>query len=133
MSKLLFKVAKELNVGTGTIVEHLNKKGFDIDNKPNAKVTDDMFSELSKQFQTSIAEKEKADRIVIGSRPMQQQPPQPKKEVPVPIIKRDKPVLGILRRPRARQLETRRGAHGGNSVRRRAHRVAGLHRRAAVG
>ncbi len=97
MSKLLFKVAKELNVGTGTIVEHLNKKGFDIDNKPNAKVTDDMFSELSKRFQASVAEKEKADQIVIGSRPMQQQQQQqPKKEIPVPIIKRDKPVLGIL-------------------------------------
>jgi translation initiation factor IF-2 len=96
MSKLLFKVAKELNVGTNTIVEHLNKKGFDIDNKPNAKVTDDMFTELSKQFQASVAEKEKADQIVIGSRPMQQQQPQPKKEIPVPIIKRDKPVLGFL-------------------------------------
>ncbi|MFN0200980.1 MAG: hypothetical protein ACKVTZ_05640, partial [Bacteroidia bacterium] len=96
MSKLLFKVAKELNVGTGTIVEHLNKKGFDIDNKPNAKVTDDMFTELSKQFQASVAEKEKADQIVIGSRPMQQPQPQPKKEIPVPIIKRDKPVLGFL-------------------------------------
>ncbi|MFZ4542496.1 MAG: translation initiation factor IF-2 [Saprospiraceae bacterium] len=95
MSKLLFKVAKELNVGTGTIVEHLNKKGFEIDNKPNAKVTDEMFNELTKQFQASIMEKEKADQIVIGSRPMHQ-PQLQKKEIPTPVFNRDKPVLGIL-------------------------------------
>jgi translation initiation factor IF-2 len=106
MSKLLFKVAKELNVGTQTIVDHLNKKGFDIENKPNAKVTDDMFVELSKQFQSSVAEKEKADQIVIGVRPMQQQPQQPKKEVQIPVVKRDKPVLGILQKPQVAEPAT---------------------------
>lgn len=95
MSRLLFKVAKELNVGTGTIVEHLNKKGFEIDNKPNAKVTDEMFDELTKHFHSSIMEKEKADQIVIGSRPMQQAA-LPKKDIPTPVLTRDRPVLGIL-------------------------------------
>ena len=95
MSRLLFKVAKELNVGTGTIVEHLNKKGFEIDNKPNAKVTDEMFDELTKQFQSSMMEKEKADQIVIGSRPMQAST-LTKKDIPTPVIGRDRPVLGIL-------------------------------------
>jgi translation initiation factor IF-2 len=90
MSKLLFNVAKELNVGTTTIVEFLAKKGHSLENKPIAKVTDDMYKELTKQFQTSIAEKEKADQMVIGNRPMQK-----KEEVAPVIIKRDKPVLQI--------------------------------------
>ncbi len=91
MSKLLFNVAKELNVGTTTIVEFLAKKGHSIENKPIAKVSDEMYADLSKQFQSSIAEKVKADQIVIGTRPI------PKKEdSPAPIIaKRDKPVLQI--------------------------------------
>jgi translation initiation factor IF-2 len=90
MSKLLFNVAKELNVGTTTIVEFLAKKGHSIENKPIAKVTDDMYKDLTKQFQSSINEKAKADSIVIGARPAQK-----KEEVAPVIIKRDKPVLQI--------------------------------------
>jgi translation initiation factor IF-2 len=90
MSKLLFNVAKELNVGTTTIVEFLAKKGHSIENKPIAKVTDDMYKDLTKQFQSSINEKAKADSIVIGTRPAQK-----KEEVTPVIIKRDKPVLQI--------------------------------------
>ncbi len=68
MAKRLIKIAKELNVGTATIVEHLAKKGFDIENKPTAKITDAMHEELLKEFQRSIAIKEKADQLVIGNR-----------------------------------------------------------------
>ncbi len=71
MAKRLVKVAKELNVGTSTIVEHLTKNGFEIDNKPTAKVTDDMYNELLKEFSHSIAIKEQADQLVIGTRPVQ--------------------------------------------------------------
>lgn len=70
MEKRLIKIAKELNVGTSTIVDHLNKAGFDIDNKPTAKVSDEMYNELLKEFQKSIAIKEKADSLVIGNRPV---------------------------------------------------------------
>ena len=76
MSKRLVKIAKELNVGTATIVEHLHKSGFEIENKPTAKVTEEMYSELLKEFSKSIAIKEKADQLVIGTRP------QAKKETP---------------------------------------------------
>ena len=69
MEKRLIKIAKELNVGTSTIVDHLTKAGFDIDNKPTAKVSDEMYNELLKEFQKSIAIKEKADSLVIGNRP----------------------------------------------------------------
>ena len=61
---LLIKVAKEFNVGLHTIVEHLQKKGFSIDEKPTAKVTDEMYSELLKELQSSILEKEQADAML---------------------------------------------------------------------
>jgi len=69
MERRLVKIAKELNVGLSTIVEFLQNKGFDIDNKPTAKVSDEMYQELHKEFQKSIAIKEKADQLVIGTRP----------------------------------------------------------------
>ncbi|MEP7197186.1 MAG: translation initiation factor IF-2 [Saprospiraceae bacterium] len=61
---LLIKVAKEFNVGLHTIVDHLQKKGFTIDEKPTAKVTEEMYSELLKEFQSSILEKEQADAML---------------------------------------------------------------------
>ena len=68
MTKRLIKIAKELNVGTSTIVDHLNNNGFEIENKPTAKITDEMYAELLKEFQKSIAIKEQADQLIIGSR-----------------------------------------------------------------
>ena len=68
MANRLIKVAKELNVGTATIVEFLEKNGFEIDNKPTAKVTDEMHDALLMEFQKSAAIKEKADQLIIGSR-----------------------------------------------------------------
>jgi translation initiation factor IF-2 len=75
MSNRLVKIAKELNVGTSTIVEFLLSKGFEIENKPTAKVSDEMHDELLRQFSNSMAEKEKADQLVIGTRP-----PSPRKD-----------------------------------------------------
>ncbi|MBR9920069.1 MAG: translation initiation factor IF-2 [Bacteroidetes bacterium] len=69
MSKRLVKVAKELNVGVSTIVDFLSDNGFEIENKPTAKVTDEMESALLKEFQKDVAIKEKADQLIIGTRP----------------------------------------------------------------
>jgi translation initiation factor IF-2 len=68
MTKILVKIAKELNVGTTTIVEFLAQKGFVVENKPTSKIDDSMYSELLKEFQKSIAIKEQANQIVIGGR-----------------------------------------------------------------
>jgi translation initiation factor IF-2 len=69
MEKRLVKVAQELNVGTSTIVDFLNGKGFHIENKPTSKVTEEMENLLLKEFQKDIAVKEKADQLTIGVRP----------------------------------------------------------------
>ncbi len=69
MAIRLVKIAKELNVGTTTIVDHLLANGFEIENKPTAKISEDMYEVLVKEFQNSIAVKEKADQLIIGTRP----------------------------------------------------------------
>ena len=74
MERQLIKVAKELNVGMGTVVEFLQGKGFEIENRPISKVTDSMYDALSKKFSDSKADKEKADQIAFGVRPMQATP-----------------------------------------------------------
>lgn len=66
--KRLIKVAKELNVGFTTLVEHLNKNGFEVENKPTVKVTEDMYNILLKDFSKSIETKKQANRLTIGSR-----------------------------------------------------------------
>lgn len=65
----LASAAKELNVGIGSIVEHLHSKGFkDIENKPNTKLTEEQYQVLLTDFKVDIAVKEKAEQITIGKR-----------------------------------------------------------------
>ena len=87
MSLRLVKVAKELNVGTDSIVEYLAKKGFSIEAKPTSMITDEMHNLLLQEFSTSMAIKEQADNMVFGPRPVKEAvaaPPETiKKETPV--------------------------------------------------
>ena len=43
----LGQVARKLNVGIGTIIEHLSSKGHEIDSNPNSKVTVEQFEVLA--------------------------------------------------------------------------------------
>ncbi len=64
----LNKVATELNVGVETIVEFLkNKKHFDIENNPNAKITQEMYDELLKEFSSDSNLKKKSESIEIST------------------------------------------------------------------
>lgn len=65
----LVKIAKELNVAVTTIVEYLASKGHIIENKPSTKISDELQIMLQQEYSSSMAEKEKADKIVIGFRP----------------------------------------------------------------
>ncbi|WP_299286416.1 translation initiation factor IF-2 [uncultured Mucilaginibacter sp.] len=62
----LFKAAKELNIGTGTIVGFLGGKGFKIENKPTTQLSADMYEALLKEFQGDKNIKEEAKQISIG-------------------------------------------------------------------
>lgn len=63
--KVLVKVAAELNVGKDTIVEYLSDKGFEIYNKPNQIVTEEMYDELVRKFGKDKATKVKADALIF--------------------------------------------------------------------
>ena len=89
MSKRLVKIAKELNVGTSTIVEFLQNNGFEIDNKPTSKVSDDMYEALLEEFSNSIAVKEEADKLIIGNRV--QKDAEPESNEPAPEEKAEEP------------------------------------------
>lgn len=62
----LLKAAKELNIGIGTAVDFLVKKGFDVESKPSTKLSPDMYTVLLKEFQGDKIVKDEAKQIVIG-------------------------------------------------------------------
>jgi translation initiation factor IF-2 len=64
----LSQVARKLNVGLSTITEHLANKGFEVENKPNAKIPIEQFNMLAKEFASSAMEKEEASGLTIGNK-----------------------------------------------------------------
>jgi translation initiation factor IF-2 len=81
---ILFKAAKELNIGIATAVEFLGKKGFAVDNKPNTKLTKDMYDTLLREYQGDKIAKEEANQINIGKirrdEPVVEKAPEPAKK-----------------------------------------------------
>ncbi|WP_445666007.1 translation initiation factor IF-2 [Fodinibius sp. AD559] len=49
-TRRLFKVASEFNVSTTSIVDSLSDEGFDVDNKPNSKITPEMYEALEEVY-----------------------------------------------------------------------------------
>ncbi|MGN6397772.1 MAG: translation initiation factor IF-2 [Mucilaginibacter sp.] len=62
----LFTAAKELNIGTGTIVDFLATKGYKVQKHPTALLDSDMYSALLKEFAVDKIIKEEAKQIIIG-------------------------------------------------------------------
>ena len=50
MTIRLNKVTRDLNVGITTVVEFLQKKGYAVESSPNAKITEEQYAELVKEF-----------------------------------------------------------------------------------
>ncbi|HMP12504.1 MAG TPA: translation initiation factor IF-2, partial [Saprospiraceae bacterium] len=97
MATRLVKIASELNVGTSTIVEYLNNHGFEIEDKPSAKVTDEMHEVLVKEFQKDRVIKEQADQLIFGTRPATtQRKDAPIKEKPASTGIKEKEEVAIL-------------------------------------
>ncbi|GAB1446485.1 MAG: translation initiation factor IF-2 [Cyclobacteriaceae bacterium] len=62
----LGQASRKLNVGHNTILDFLSGKGFDVENNPNAKLTEEQFAMLSKEFASSASEKREASSLTIG-------------------------------------------------------------------
>jgi translation initiation factor IF-2 len=59
----LSKVAKEFNVSVGTILDFLKGKNIAIENSPMAKVSEDVYVVLLKEYQSEKAAREEAEKV----------------------------------------------------------------------
>ena len=64
MAIRLNKVTRDLNVGISTVVEFLQKKGFTIEASPNAKITDEQYAVLVKEFSTDKNLKKESEEFI---------------------------------------------------------------------
>lgn len=62
-TKKLFKVASEFNVATKSIVDSLAEEGFEIANKPNSKITPEMYGVLEEVYGVEKAKSEQHDKV----------------------------------------------------------------------
>lgn len=86
----LSKVAKELNVGTATIIEFLSEKGHDVPSNPNTKIEPAWYELLLEKFQPDMLVKQKKeqalkqaekDRAELFGKETPSTPPAPKVEI----------------------------------------------------
>ncbi len=61
----LNKVAKDFNVGIQTLVEYLAKKGHQVEQNPNTKISEEQYDLLANAFQSERKVKEEADKIEL--------------------------------------------------------------------
>ncbi len=59
----LSKLAKEFNVGITTIVDFLKKKGHDVENNPNTKISEDLVKILEKEYSSEISVKKESEKL----------------------------------------------------------------------
>ena len=64
MTIRLNKVTRDLNVGITTVVEFLQKKGHTIEASPNAKITEEQYAELVKEFSTDKNLKKETEKFI---------------------------------------------------------------------
>ena len=64
MAIRLNKVTRDLNVGITTVVEFLQKKGYAIEASPNAKITEEQYAELVKEFSTDKNLKKETEKLI---------------------------------------------------------------------
>jgi translation initiation factor IF-2 len=64
-TKRLGKVAREFNVGIATMVEFLNKKGHQVEPNPNAKIDEEKYSLLQKEYSSDIDLKKESEKLNI--------------------------------------------------------------------
>ncbi len=64
----LGQASRKLNVGHNTILDFLAKKGFVVENNPNAKLSPEQFAMLSKEYASSASEKLEASGLTIGAK-----------------------------------------------------------------
>jgi len=62
------KVAAELNVSWKSLIESLDKSGFEVDNKMTAKISQEMYESLQQEYQSDRKAKEESQALEINIR-----------------------------------------------------------------
>lgn len=109
----LSKVAKEINVSIGTIVDFLKSKGHVIESNPNVKISADLYSLLLKEYQSEKAAKEEAKQITSSTKAKKEsialdpeaKKPEVKKEEEEIIIKNVQPEAPVKAKEKAAPLK----------------------------
>ena len=60
----LNKVTRDLNVGIATVVDFLSKKGYTVDANPNAKISEEQYAALVKEFSNDKDMKIESGKII---------------------------------------------------------------------
>lgn len=74
----LFKIASEINIGKDTIISFLQSKGFDVENKPTALLSDEMVEAVYDKFKRELKavekQREKVEKLKTGAKPVDSKP-----------------------------------------------------------
>ncbi|TGE27265.1 translation initiation factor IF-2 [Hymenobacter metallicola] len=83
--KRLQQAAKDLNIGMGTVVETLARKGHQVENKPTTKLTAEQVGLLEREFASSAQDKMEATKLSQAKRQNEQEvAPTPRPEPVAP-------------------------------------------------
>ena len=74
------KVLKEFNIGMGTLVEFLHKKGINIDSNPGAKLTGEQYALVAKEFKKEQIVKEESKKVAIKVKDITEKEPKEERE-----------------------------------------------------
>ena len=106
----LIQVQRKLNVGINTVVEFLHKKGFEVEDNPNTRISDEQYALLVKEFGKNLPEKER----LLAKEPVRKEEPAVKKEERKKIVEEIETVIPEELRPRIvskGHIELGGGAH----------------------
>ena len=86
------KVLKEFNIGLGTLVEFLSKKGYEVEAHPSAQISGEEYELLKKEYAKDQRIKEESAKISIK---IKETRPQPSIILPLlnPPSRRRRPIL----------------------------------------
>lgn len=63
----LSKIARDFNVGVGTVLDFLQKKGISADDGPNTKIEYDVYKVLLKEYAPDLKAKEESEKIELNA------------------------------------------------------------------
>lgn len=90
------KVAKDINVALPTVVEFLRKKGITVEDNPNARIDDDVYDLLVKEYAPDKAVKSQAAQVLSERQKEKVKPATPEPADTKPVAPKPAPGLKVV-------------------------------------